>query len=230
MCTLVLFFGASTWATSVISNMVTMHLSYTALCNQVRKIHDVLERGLHLDWDLLAQLNQRNLLTTEEFSDINAILQAHNSPSAGRHFVNSVLFQWPPEVFESNVSRLTEALESHEDGGNQKIAGRLRNAYSESEQPLPSDHPNPDNTADMPSLTVRAGPDEYPLQLTPHSTAPNTFGCVIPEQIRLEAGKEYRFVVNYGNKSVIVSFSVARYSSKCPQIFFIYSMQACTHA
>ena len=198
------------------------HLLYTALYNRVQRMHGTLNQ-LHLDGKLLAHLNQHKLVTKKQFNDINASLQVHNSLAAGTYFVNSVLFQWPTEVFESNVSRLTEALESHEDGGNQKIAGRLRNAYSESEQPLPPDHPNPDNTADMPSLTVRAGPDEYPLQLIPHSTAPNTFECVIPEQIRLEAGKEYRFVVNYGNKSVIVSFSVARYSSKCPQI-------ACMHA
>ena len=184
-------------------------------------MHDVLERGLHLDGDLLAQLYQRKLVTRNEFDDINAIIQARNSPSAGRHFVNSVLFQWPPEVFESNVGQLTKALESHEDRGNQKIAGKLHSAYSESEHPLPPYHPNPGNTADMPSLTVRAGPGKYHLPLTPQSTVPKTFGCVIPEEIRLEAGNEYQLVVNYGNTSVNVSFSVARYSSKCSQESFI---------
>ena len=145
---------------------------------------------MHLDAKLLAQLNQRKLLTKREFHDINAYLMMCNSPSAGTYFVNSVLFHWPPEVFDSNVSRLTEARETHEDGGNQKIAGKLRSIYSESEQPLDleSGHPNPDITVDMPTFTVHAGPDVYHLQLTLHPTVPNTFECIIPKQIRLEAG------------------------------------------
>ena len=189
---------------------------YTALYNRVRRMHAALERLLHLDGKLLAQLSQHKLVTKEEFHAINAFLEMHNRLSAGTYFINSVLFEWPLELFESKVRRLTEALESHEDGGNQNIARKLRNAYSEDEQPLQPDHLNPGITsiADMPSLTVHAGPDEYHLPLTPHSTVPNTFECVIPEEIRLEAGNEYRFVVNYGNKSVIVTFSVSRCSSK----------------
>ena len=195
------------------------HLLYTALYNRVRKMHGTLKQGLHLDGKLLAQLNQRKLVTKKEFNAINAFLQAHNSSAAGTHFVNSVLFQWPPEKFERNVSQLTVALESHEDGGNQNIARKLRNAFSKNEQPLELEpyHPNPGITADMPSLTVHAGPDKYHLQLTPHSTVSDTFECVIPDKIGLEAGNQYRFVVYYGNKSVIIMFSVARCSSKCTQ-------------
>ena len=165
-------------------------LSYTALYNRVWRIHATLERGIHLDGKLLAQLSQRKLVAKKEFNDINANLQAHNNSAAGTCFVNSVLFQWLPEEFERNVSQLIEALESHEDRGNQNIARKLHKAYSESKQPLDLEpcHPNPGITADMPSLTVCAGPREHPLQLTPHSTVPNTFGCFFPEEIRLEAG------------------------------------------
>ena len=191
------------------------HLLYTALYNCVQRMHGTLNQ-LHLDGKLLAHLNQHKLVTKKQFNDINASLQAHNSLAAGTYFVNSVLFQWPTEVFESNVSRLTEALESHEDGGNQKIARKLRNAYSESEQPLDLEPCQP-NTADMPSLTVHAGDGKHHLQLHPHSIVPDSFECVIPEEIRLEAGNEYRFVVKFGSKSITVTFSVARCSSKCTQ-------------
>ena len=111
------------------------------------------------------------------------------------------------------MKQLIEALQSHEDSGNKMIAGKLRNAYSQSEQPLQPEYPNPDITADMPSLTVHAGPKEYPINL--YSTDPNIFECVIPERIIMsEAENEYQFVVNYGNTSVTVTFSLANSSSK----------------
>ena len=94
-------------------------------------MHGTLKQGLHLDGKLLAQLNQRKLVTKKEFNAINAFLQAHNSSAAGTHFVNTVLFRWSAAVFESNVCLLIEALKSHGDGGNMNIAEKLCKAFSD---------------------------------------------------------------------------------------------------
>ena len=98
---------------------------------QVQKIQSKLAIGLSLDETLLAQLREHRLLTREEVDAINAHILGHNQSAAGRHFVNLVLFGWSFEVFESNVRQLIEALQSHDDSGNQAVAGKLQRALVE---------------------------------------------------------------------------------------------------
>lgn len=45
-----------------------------------------------------------------------------------------------------------------------------------------------------------------------HATVPNAYECVVQNEIRFEAGKQYGIVVNCANQSVNVSFTVSR----CP--------------
>ena len=86
--------------------------------------------GLKLDGKLLALLNERRLLTKKEFNDINAHILGNNIPAAGEYFVNRVIFQWPLDVFESNVRSLIEALQSHDDWENQSVANTLCRSFT----------------------------------------------------------------------------------------------------
>ena len=104
---------------------------YIALIRQVQKLQSKLIDGLHLDGDLLAKLNERELLTEQEFNDIHAIIMRSSVRAAGMHFVNTVLFRWSAAVFESSVCLLIEALQSHGDRGNKSIAEKLCKAFSE---------------------------------------------------------------------------------------------------
>lgn len=88
-------------------------------------------RGINLDGNLLGQLNQRELVTRKEFNDINAYIQGLNVQAAGTYFINSVLFRWSIEVFESNMCLLIEALQSDGDRGNRSVARKLCKAFSE---------------------------------------------------------------------------------------------------
>ena len=106
--------------------------NYIVLFEQVQKIQGELATVLSLDGTLLAQLRQRQLLTEQEMGDINAHILGHNQPAAGTYFVNSVLNRWSI-MFESNVNQLIEALQSHDDSGNQNAAKKLRLAISECE-------------------------------------------------------------------------------------------------
>lgn len=100
-------------------------LFYVALFDQVRKRQSVVIHGLNLDANLLAKLNECDLLPKAKYSDINARILGNNIPAAGAYFVNSVMFQWSYEVFEKNVRRLIEALQSHDDSGNHSVARNL---------------------------------------------------------------------------------------------------------
>ena len=65
------------------------------------------------------------------------------------------------------------------------------------------------------TVTVHDGQDEHHLQPTDqHTTIPNTFECTIPDGI-IEAGKDYRVVVNCGSQSVNVSIAATRHICKC---------------
>ena len=102
--------------------------------------------GLKLDGRLLGMLNERELVTKKEFSDINAQIVGHNIAAAGEYFVNSVMFQWSSQVFESNVSLLSRALLSHDDTGNQSAAKDLCKCFSE----CGLDDPSVEDTPTMP--------------------------------------------------------------------------------
>ena len=111
-----------------------LHMSRTifvALFEQVQKIQGELLTGLSLDETLFARLRENQLLTQEEGGVIIAHLRGHNYSAAGTYFVNSVLFRWTFEVFESNVRQLIEALQSHDDCENQSAAGKLQRALLE---------------------------------------------------------------------------------------------------
>ena len=118
-------------STSVLLCLNGIILFYVALFDQVRKQQSALIRGLHLDGKLLAQLNERKLLTEEDFSAINAHIMGLNNLLAKTHFVNAVMFRWTFEVFESNVRHLTEALLIHDDSGNQSVASKLCRSFTE---------------------------------------------------------------------------------------------------
>ena len=94
-------------------------------------MQSTLSSDMHLDANLLAKLNERRLLTPEEYSDINAHIMRNNIHAAGTHFVNSVLIRWPYGVYEGNVCKLIEAFESHSDRGNHYLARKLRESFSE---------------------------------------------------------------------------------------------------
>ena len=104
---------------------------YVALYHQVQKMQSALLSAMHLDANLLAKLNERGLLTQEEYSGINSHIVGNNLHAAGTHFVNSVLIRWPYGVYEGNVRKLIEALESHSDPGNNYLARKLRESFSE---------------------------------------------------------------------------------------------------
>ena len=104
---------------------------YVALYHQVQKMQSALLSGMHLDANLLAKLNERGLLTPEEYNDINAHILGNNIHAAGTHFVNSVVIRWPYGVYEGNVCKLIKALESHSDRGNNHLARKLRESFSE---------------------------------------------------------------------------------------------------
>lgn len=110
---------------------------YVALYHQVQKMQSSLPPEMHLDADLLGKLNERGLLTPEEYSAINAFILGNNIRAAGMHFVNSVLIRWPYGVFEGNVRELIEALESHNDHGNCYLARKLLESFSECEFDFP---------------------------------------------------------------------------------------------
>lgn len=93
--------------------------------------------GLHLDAHMLAKLNERGLLPKTKYRDINAHILRNNIPAAGTYFVNSVVFQWSYEVFEKNARLLIEALQSHDDSGNQSVARDLRKCFSECKLDFP---------------------------------------------------------------------------------------------
>ena len=76
-------------------------------------------------------MHQYQLLTKKEFNDINVYHLRQHIPDAGTYFVNSVMFQWSLEVFESKARDLTKALEKHEDSANNKLASRLHKAFAE---------------------------------------------------------------------------------------------------
>lgn len=101
------------------------------------KIQSKLVSGLHLDADLLAKLNECGLLTPGEYSVVNAHILGNNLHAAGTYFVNSVLIRWPYGVYEENMRKLTEALQSHRDSGNQYYARKLREFFSECEVDFP---------------------------------------------------------------------------------------------
>lgn len=122
-------------------------LPCVALYNQVRKTQSKLISGMHLDGKLLAELNARELLTKKEFNDINASILGNNILAAGTLFVNSVLFRWPFEVFESNVCLLIEALQSQGDSGNKSMAKKLCKAFSQ----CGLDAPHFEDTSSTPS-------------------------------------------------------------------------------
>ena len=86
---------------------------------------------LKLDAKLLALLNQQGLLTKAEFNEINSHHLRLNIPAAGQYFVNTVMIQWSLDVFESNVRRLIDALQSHDDTGNHNLASNLCKSFSE---------------------------------------------------------------------------------------------------
>ena len=109
-------------------NVISALPLYIALFEQVQKIQCELATELNLDSTLLAQLHQRQLLTEQEMGDINSHILGHNQPAAGRYFVLSVLNRWSIHVFEGNVHRLIDALESHDDNGNQNAARKLCSA------------------------------------------------------------------------------------------------------
>ena len=106
-------------------------LFYAALFDQVRKKQSALIDGLHLDGKLLAQINERGLLTEDNFSAINAQILGHNRRAAGTFFVNTIMIQWPLEVFENNIRLLIEALQSHSERGNQSVATLLCKSFCE---------------------------------------------------------------------------------------------------
>ena len=110
---------------------------YIALYQQVQGMQSTMSSSMHLDADLLAKLNERRLLTPEEYSDINALIVGNNIHAAGTHFVNSVLILWPYGVFEGNVCKLIEALESHSDSSNHYLAKKLRQSFSACEIAFP---------------------------------------------------------------------------------------------
>ena len=110
---------------------------YIALYQQVQGMQSTMSSSMHLDADLLAKLNERRLLTPEEYSDINALIVGNNIRAAGTHFVNSVLILWPYGVFEGNVCKLIEALESHSDSSNRYLAKKLRQSFSACEFSFP---------------------------------------------------------------------------------------------
>ena len=99
---------------------------YVALLVQAQKRQSALLNRFRLDANLLGLLNGHGLLTEADYSAINARIVGHNDQAAGTYFVNTVMFQWSPEVFESNVHPLIEALESHESPGSQSVAKKLR--------------------------------------------------------------------------------------------------------
>ena len=101
---------------------------HIALFEQVQKIQGELATGLNVDETLFARLREKQLLTQEEVGVIFASLRGHNQSAAGTYFVNSVLFRWTFEVFEDSVRQLIEALRSHDDSGNQTVAGELHTA------------------------------------------------------------------------------------------------------
>ena len=97
----------------------------------MQKIQCELVTGLSLDETLFTQLHQHKLLTQEEAGVINARMLEHNQSAARTYFVNSVLFRWSFEVYEDNVRQLIEALQSHDDSGNQSAAEKLHWAILE---------------------------------------------------------------------------------------------------
>lgn len=111
----------------IIDNSIFSHV---ALYVQVQKRQVALIDGINLDGNLLAQLHQRGLVTKKEYNDINAFIKGLNVQDAGTYFINSVLFRWPIEVFESNVRLLIEALKSDGERGNRSVARKLCNAFS----------------------------------------------------------------------------------------------------
>ena len=105
----------------------TCHLFfYVALLAQAKKQQPALLSGFRLDANLLGLLNGNGLLTQADYGEINARIERNNDQAAGTYFVNTVMFQWSPEVFESNMHPLIEALESHESPGSQSVAKKLR--------------------------------------------------------------------------------------------------------
>lgn len=93
--------------------------------------------GLHLDGHLLVKLNERKLLTKRQFNDINARILGNNIYDAGIYFVNSVLMQWSHQVIKKKVHLLIEALESHDDTGNQDLAKKLIISCSKCKPSIP---------------------------------------------------------------------------------------------
>ena len=70
-------------------------------------------------------LNECDLLTREDFSDIYAHIKGNNILAAGTHFVNSVVMRWPYEVFEEKLCLLIGALQNNDDCENQSLAKML---------------------------------------------------------------------------------------------------------
>ena len=64
---------------------------YVAMLCKVQKMQSALISELHLDSNLLAKLNERDLLKSEEYGVINAHIVRNNICAVGTYFVNSVL-------------------------------------------------------------------------------------------------------------------------------------------
>ena len=101
--------------------------------DKVQVTQSTIIRGVHLDGDLLAKLNECKLLTKWQFNQINARILGNNIHDAGTFFVNSVLMQWPPHVFKKKGHLLIKALQSHDDTGNKTLARKLHESFSECE-------------------------------------------------------------------------------------------------
>ena len=105
---------------------------YVALLARAQKQQNAIVSGLRLDANLLGLLNGcDSLLTQTDYSAINAHIVGHNDQAAGSYFVNSVMFQLSPEVFESNVQPIIDAFESHGSTGSQHAATILRRIRQE---------------------------------------------------------------------------------------------------
>lgn len=76
------------------------------------------------------------------FIDINACHLRQNILDVGTYFVNSVMFHWSLEAFESKVRYLTKALEKHEDTANHRLARHLHKSFTDCGLAVPRDDNN----------------------------------------------------------------------------------------
>ena len=97
----------------------------------MRCIHQAFVDGVNIDPGVLAAMYAKNVVNRHQNGQIHARHERHEPRDViAAYFANSVLSNWPDDIFEQQMKNLVKVLEESDDEANRTMAERLSDVMS----------------------------------------------------------------------------------------------------